>query len=495
MKKNIIANIFGKFWSIFSNFLFVPLYIKYLGFESYAIISFTLVLSGFMAILDSGLSFTLSREFSRADKSILEKTKIFETLETLFFIISGITIFILFVFSDFIANNWLNLTEYTPSLISYLIKFVVFEIGFQLLFRFYVGGLLGLEKQVPANLFQIGWGIVRNGLVVVAILFFPTLEMFFAWQMFSTIIFTFFLAIYLRKKLTGRFNFLRLQLNPFVLNDIWKFAGGILLIGVVASINTQMDKLVISNLLPVKSLGFYSLAIAISGGIYIITGALSAAFQPRFTYLFSASKSLEAKQLFRRVNILVSIVIFTIMSIMIFFSKELIWVWTGNKDLIEHVAYLIPITALSYAMLSLQIIPFNVAIANGYTKLNTIMGIISLFVTLPGYYILTKKYDVLGAAITFCFVQLLITVIYLLTIIKKYDLIRNTKYFYFKQFFLPLLISIILSWITFYPIKFMILERFEMLIWIGFSTILVFIGTLLVSFPKKYRSQFLDIKM
>lgn len=484
MKKNVIANVIGKFWSIFSSFLFVPLYIKYLGFESYSIISFTLVISGFMAILDSGLTSTLSREFSRVDKSRSEKIKVFGTLETLFLGVVFTAILILFIFSNFIANNWINLTSYKPEFIAYLLKFVSFEIGFQLLLRFYVGGLLGLEKQIAANLFQILWGVVRNGIVIIAIIFNPTLEMFFAWQTISTIFITFLLSLYLRKILTGKIKFAEFQLNKEVLAEVWKFAAGILLIGFVASINTQLDKLVISKLLRVESLGYYSMAVAISSGIYIIVSAFSAAFQPRFTSLYSAQKRQEAKELFFNINIFVSVIIFTLMSIMIFFASDLIWVWTGKKNLIEKVAYIIPITSLSYAFLSMQIVPFNIAIANGYTKLNTILGIVSLFLTLPGYYILTKRFEVFGAAATFCVVQIVITIFYIKVITKKYKLNENINYFYFKQFILPLLISILLSGICFYISSFLKLERFYMLFFLGASTILVFVGTLIISFSR-----------
>ena len=63
MKKNIIANLIGKFWSILSAFLFIPLYINFLGFESFSIISFTVIIAGFIAIVEGGLTSPLSREF------------------------------------------------------------------------------------------------------------------------------------------------------------------------------------------------------------------------------------------------------------------------------------------------------------------------------------------------------------------------------------------------------------------------------------------------
>ncbi|OWP85195.1 hypothetical protein BWK59_01230 [Flavobacterium davisii] len=47
-----------------------------------------------------------------------------------------------------------------------------------------------IEKQVEANVCQIGWGILRNGLIVIEIIFIPSLLMFFIWQTVSTILFT-----------------------------------------------------------------------------------------------------------------------------------------------------------------------------------------------------------------------------------------------------------------------------------------------------------------
>lgn len=495
MKKNIIANMFGKFWSILSNFIFVPIYIKFLGFESYSIVSFTLVISGFMAVLDSGLSSTLSREFSRLDNSLDEKKKIFSTLETFFFIIVGLTILFLFSFSDFITNNWLNLKSYNPVLVSYFVKIVSFEVGFQLLFRFYTGGLLGLEKQVEANLFQVGWGIFRNGLVVLAIMYIPTLEIFFIWQMISTVMFTFLLAIYLRKVLTGQFTFFELKLNLSVFRRIWRFASGILVIGIIASLNTQMDKLVISKLLPVESLGYYTLAISLSGGIYIVVSSLSAAFQPRFTALFSSGRNIEAGMLFTKVNLAVSIVVFSIMSIMFCFAKQLIWVWTGNFEFVEHASYLLPVTSFAYAMLSLQIIPFNVAIANGYTKLNNLLGVVSLFITLPGYFFFIKTYGVLGAAYTFCGVQTITTFVYLFFIIKKFSLVKSLNRFYLKQIFTPFIISMSLASFCSFLLFFIELNRAFMLLYIGLIMVLIFVITSLVLFSKDEIKDFFNIKL
>lgn len=472
MLKNIIANFLGRFWSILSNFLFIPLYIHYLGFESYSVISFTMVIAGLMAVLDAGLTATLSREFARIDNSSEEKIRIYKTLETSYFIITAICILFVFFFSDYIASEWINLKSFGIEKISYFIKIVSFDIGFQLLFRFYMGGVLGLEKQVEANLWQVLWGITRNGIVVIVIIMFPTLDFFFIWQTISTVVFTLIMRFVLNKLLIGNYllNF-QLQLNKTILNKVWRFAGGMLLISLVSSLNTQMDKIAISRLLPIENLGHYTLAVSLSMGIIIFVNPISTALLPRFTALYSQGKIEGATRIFNKTNLFVSILVFSIMINMIFFSKDLIWIWTSDLNLAVLASVFLPFIAFGFGMLALQIIPFNVAIANGYTKLNNIMGIISLLITIPGYWIATIKIGAIGAAYIFSSVQTILTFIYMYFINKKFLKMESISKFYIKNMLFPLLISICVVYFFYMGLFFVSKNKIITLFWIGCSTI------------------------
>lgn len=484
MKKNIIANFIGRFWSILSNFLFIPLYIHYLGFESYSIISFTLIITGLIAVLDAGLTATLSREFARLDNSRTEKIQIFRTLESSYFIIVGFSIIIVFILSRVISYKWLNLNTFDPNRVSFILKIISFDAGFQLLFRFYMGGMLGLEKQIKANMYQICWGLLRNGLVVVVILFVPKLELFFLWQALSTAIFTLLLKLSLNHSLTGHYKFdFQPRIESSVFRRIWRFAGGMLLISLVASLNTQLDKLAISKLLTVESLGYYTLAVSLSMGIMVLVSPISIALLPRFTALFSARKNYEASKLFNKVNLLVAIIVFSVMANISFFAKDLIWIWTGKIELAEHTYLLIPVIAFAYAMISAQVMPFNVAIANGYTKLNNLIGLISLFVTLPGYWITTKYYGTIGAAYVFCGVQTISTLVYLFFIEKKFLNRKGIGTIYLRQILLPMLISLSIAFGFSLIPDLLTNSRIYSFILIGIFTTITFTVTLLILVP------------
>ena len=461
--------------------------------ESYSFISFTLIIAGLMAVLDAGLSATLSREFARIDTTHDEKIRIFRTLESSYFIIVIACIILVVSLSGIIADNWLKLNSFTPNIIAYYLKIISIDVGFQLLLRFYMGGLLGLEKQVKANMYQVGLGVLRNGLVVVAILFVPTLEMFFVWQGVSTVIFAILLRFSLCKVLIGQYFDFQLKIEQLILKDVWRFAGGMLLISMVAGLNTQMDKLAISKFLPIESLGYYTLSVSLAMGIMILVNPISVALLPRFTALYSASKNDEATILFNRINLLVAILVFSVMANMVFFAKELIWIWTGKMELAEHAHVFLPIVALSFTMIALQIIPFNIAIANGYTKLNNLLGLVSLLVTLPGYWLATKYYGAMGAAYIFCGVQTIATFIYLYFINKKFLKIKKIYRLYIKQILLPPLISLPIAWLFTLPTSFLD-HRLYQLAWIGLSTFICLIISVILLFPFKEIKQNINLQ-
>lgn len=494
MKRNILANLFGRFWSILSSFLFIPLYIKCLGFDSYSVISFTLMISGIMAILDGGLTATLSREFARKDTSDLDKKKIFNTLETCYLIVVAICIIIIFFSASFVANHWVTVKNFSSEQIAFFLKIISFEIGFQLLFRFYSGGLLGLEKQVEANVYQVGWGIMRNALVFIPLLFYPTLEVFFIWQAVSSFVFTLLIKIGLQKKMHEKALSFSFKIDKSILNNVGKFAGGMLLIAIVSALNTQLDKITISKALSLENLGYYTLAVSLSQGLIILVNPISTALLPRFTAYYSFKEKDQASNLFASSSLLISVFIFSIMVTMAFFAKDLLWIWTGNSDVANKAYQVVPIVLFSYCMIALQMLPYNIAIANGSTKINNILGIASLIITIPGYLMLTKKYGMIGAAGVFCTVQFVTTLIYFFYINKHYLNLKFLKDILLIRFLLPLLVVTVIVYCLKNVPRFFEPNRFFDLIWIGVCFIVTLSIVFLIFIPIKKLRSYIHIK-
>ena len=91
IRRNTVANYVGTSCRVLLGFLFVPLYINYLGIESYGLIGFSVSLSALLRLADLGLSSTLSREFARYSvlpESAERMRSLLKTLQTVYWIIS-----------------------------------------------------------------------------------------------------------------------------------------------------------------------------------------------------------------------------------------------------------------------------------------------------------------------------------------------------------------------------------------------------------------------
>ncbi|RYX87939.1 hypothetical protein EON73_00025 [bacterium] len=451
MLKNIIANIIGRFWSILSNYLFIPLYISFLGIENYAIISFSFILVGIMSVLDAGLTATLSREFAKHDDSNFTnyKMRTLNTLELCYWCIVIIILLIVLIFAGPIAEKWITLKDTSVTYIANALKIFGAGMALQLLGNFYIGGLIGLEQQIKANVYQMVWGVFRNGIVLIIIFFKPSLIYFFAWQAFVTLVY----VVYLRYTLVSSIKKTMTQPSKGFLFDknllftIGNFVGGMLLISIVAAINTQLDKIAISKMLPIKELGYYNLGISLTQVILVLVSPISIALLPRFTSLYSLKQHKEASTLFYTILLFVSIIVFSLTANIIFNSTELILAWTGNVRLAISSSKYVLFLATGTAMLSMQIIPFNIAIANGYTKINNIIGISSLLISIPGYLFSVYYFGSKGAAVTWCIIQTAITPIYLFYIHRKFLKEYTYSSLMFKQVYKPALAALLIAFL------------------------------------------------
>jgi len=492
MLNNALANILGKFWGILSNFLFLPLYIKYLGFENYSIIAFTLIITSIMSLLDVGLTSTLSRELASDQNSKREKFAIFNTLETLYFFVVIICITIIFLSSNYISYNWINLSHVDYSTTSYLLKIVSFGIGFEIIFRFYLGGLLGLEKQVLANKFIVAWGILRNGLVIFPIYFFKSLELFFLWQTFSVIIFVILIRFTLFKFLSEKnttYNLLKIDIN--ILKNNFSFASSMFLIAFVAAINTQLDRIFLSKLLPLETLGFYTIAYSVASIIQVFVQSLNSANLPRITSLVTSNNDNKAVEIFDLFLKIIIIFIISFGSIMILYGEEIIFVWTNNLELASKTGIYIPYIIFGISAVALQGLFYNIAIANKFMTYNNIISTTSLFFTFPIYYFMIKNYGAIGAGLSFAITQSIILIIYSFLINEKF--IKKNLSAYLAILLKPILFSIFFHYLT-YNASLILNSRLFILFYILMVFIIILIFNILIFFSfKKIKSLVINV--
>jgi O-antigen/teichoic acid export membrane protein len=166
LKVNIIANFIGNGWTALMTLGCVPLYIYFMGIEAYGLVGFFSVLMGVFSLLDMGLSATLSREMARlsvlADKA-QEMRDLVRTLEMVYWAVAVILAVVVILFASPIAHHWVQAGQLSTQTVKHAIVLMGLAIALQWPFNFYAGGLVGLQRLVLLNGFNIVMATIRGG--------------------------------------------------------------------------------------------------------------------------------------------------------------------------------------------------------------------------------------------------------------------------------------------------------------------------------------------
>ncbi|PRZ21005.1 oligosaccharide flippase family protein [Flavobacterium granuli] len=402
MFKNIIANYVGKIWGIISVFVFVPFYIKILGIESYAVINFYTVILTIMYFADGGLSATLNREIARSTDKAYIGNMLF-TIEKVYLAICVFIIVFIFSFSGIIANNWLNSQTISSENLSLYISLMGVSVAFQLFTTLQSSGLMGLEKQVLSNGIQVLSSFFRSAVVFIPLCFYPTLLTFFIWQVSVNIIFFFITRYNLWKYIKTNISY---KFDKQVLKTVGRFAGGMMLMAIISSLNTQIDKLVISKVLSLKDFGYYSLAGILSQVPVLIITPIAVAILPRMVKYSANAEKDKLTKLFHVNTFVLSALATSGAMVLFLFTKDFVLIWTKDIVIANTIENVTKVLLIGGVFLSFQYMPYHLAIANGHTKTNVKLGVVAVICIIPALIFFVKQYGLIGATYTWLIMNL-----------------------------------------------------------------------------------------
>ena len=460
MKINTIFNLLTKVWSLISIYIFVPFYIKFLGTEAYGVVSFFSTMQAGLNILGLGFSNTLRREFAISEtgnsKEIgLRKYKLLRSIEFIYWIIAFVISVICLLSSRFISGKWLNIGELNPNTVAMTIFLMGTSIGIQLVANLYSGALFGLNKQVEANIFCVAWSALKQvGCLILVWKFSTDLRLFYFWHILSDIAYVLVLrinlAVKLKKEGKCKFSF---KTDFVVLKEIWKYAFGLLLVALVSFVNRQFDKIIVSKYFSLTELGAYNLTSTLGGLVAIFAMALYTSVFPTFTEYVDKSEKDKLHGEFLRINRISTIFTVSVGAFVSAFAIPLISVWTQESSYGVILSSVAPLIVFAYMITELQEIPYALALANGNTRINAIIGVVFLPIVVLGMWGGAKFFGLLGLSIAYAVVMTIQTIIYLIVVIKKF-VTKNLFKFIFKDTLLPLLISYGLAFISKYLLSF-----------------------------------------
>jgi O-antigen/teichoic acid export membrane protein len=422
VKRNILANSIGRIWGLISVYLFVPIYLRVLGPEAYGIVGFYVTLAGVLAFADMGLTATLNREMARLSarpNSEGDKSDILRTYEIVYVGISLLIAIIIFFLAPLISRYWLRSSTLDVGLITSAIRLMGFSIALQLPANLFIGGLFGLQEQVKSNALQIGWSMLRGfGATAVIVFISPTILAFASWQLVANAIYFIASRSILwysisKQKTKPRFKFQVFRIT-------WKYSAGMAGLALISTLIMQADKLAVSKMLSLETLGYYTIAAALASVPGMLAGPISKAIFPRFTGLVEVGDKISLVALYHKTSAFVAVAIIPGTLTLLVFSTDFIYAWTGDMYAASSAGPVASFLLAGAIFQSLTITPFYIALAHGNVKINLQIGVASLVLLVPLLIYFIPKYGVLGAGIAWLSMNMCTGIPYVLMLHKRF---------------------------------------------------------------------------
>ncbi|MEZ6128498.1 MAG: oligosaccharide flippase family protein [Planctomycetaceae bacterium] len=399
-----MANYIGQGWSAVMGIVFVPLYVSYLGIEAYGLIGLFALLQAWLRLLDMGMTPTLVREMARftADgQEVAEIRDLLRSFEMISIALAVLTALTIGMRADWLAESWLRSGTLPTDTVAGAITVMGTVAAIRFIESVYRSCLVGLQRQVTFNLINSGMATLRGvGAVAVLALVSPTVYAFFVWQGIVSIASLGMMALATYSSIHngdrgGRF-------STDSLRSVWQFAGGMLGINLLALLLTQVDKILLSKMLPLADFGYYSLAAAAAGAIFMLVAPITQAFYPRLTQLHASSNDAGMARAFHQGAQMVTVMLGSAAVVLMFYSDTFLSIWTQDAVLTERTAPLLSLLVLGNLFNGLMWIPYQTQLAHGWTSLAMRINLVAVAIIVPAILWVTPRYGAAGAGLIWC---------------------------------------------------------------------------------------------
>lgn len=381
-------------------FAFVPLYIRYLGAESYGLIGIFAALQAWLILLDMGLSQTLNREMARfrggahTGKSIRD---LLRSMEVIYLLVACVIAVTVFFCSQWLAINWLKVEKLSPLEVADALAIMGGVIAFRWLSGLYRSAISGLQEQVWLNVSNISFSTLRGmGVIGVLVWISPTVEAFFIYQGLVAILETIALGLMLylllpKTSVPGQFSWSAIA-------HAWRFAGGVMLITLLVLLMTQVDKVLLSKWLSLTEFGYYSLAGAIASVLYMFVNPIGSAVSPRLAEMVAKGEALSIKTAYHRYAQFLTMTVGPMALVIAAFSDHILLLWTRDLQTTKVVSPIVSALCIGTLLNALMCVPYSLQLAYGWTRLSIHISILVVAIYIPTLFLVVPHFGMLGAA-------------------------------------------------------------------------------------------------
>lgn len=403
---NVFAGLGGSAWTALLTLAVVPFYLRYLGVEAYGLIGFFVTLQVVLQLLDAGLAATINREVARRSSAGQQGQAriLLHTVAVIYWALAAVIGLLVAACAPLIASHWLRSSAMDVTVLSQSVMLMGLAIACRWPVALYQGALMGAQRLAVASGLQMLMATIgHGGAVLLLALWWPRIEVFFAWHAGAALAH----ALALRWAAWRALESYRGErFEKTVLQQIWRFSAGMSGTAVAAMLLTQVDKVVLSRMLTLEDFGRYTLAAVVAAGMYLLITPVFNAIYPRFSVLVSRGETKDLAALYRTGTRLFCSVLFPLAFGVAIFAEDFLAVWTGDAELAKAASPLVALLVLGTALNGVMHFPYALQLAHGLVRLPLLTAGALAVTMVPLIMYLASSYRAPGGAAAWLLVNL-----------------------------------------------------------------------------------------
>ena len=431
---------------MFATLVCTPLYIFYLGVESYGLIGFYTTLLAIVAVIDAGFSSTASREIARMNGDPNEKSNLknfFFSLEVAYWPIILVVVLSIFLIVNAGDDPWLSGETLGNEIIQDSISLILFLTIFQIPCGLYMDALIGFQKHATFSILAALFGSIRTFGVLPLLLYYEDVRIFFLWQILWAIIQVITIKVILFV------SFQRISTTPAnfsldVLLKIKSYLGGMFLITALSLAVSQVDKIILSKILTLENFAYYMLAFTVALSLSRLSTPIIQVFWPQFSSLSKASQNSELSEKLLECIELLSIVLIPLALIIFIYSEPLLFLWTSDLEVTKNTENLLSIIVIGTTLTTLCLPALCILYVREVLFYVIKVNLFTLIAIIPLFFFYIPIYGSTAAAFIILLYGAAMCALFNLkaaSVLNKENLLFSV----FKKVITPIIISLIIS--------------------------------------------------
>lgn len=400
LRISILANYLSQFYVTLVSMALVPVYLRHMGPEAYGLVGFFSMLFSLFYLLDMGLTPTISRETARFHGGVLSAQS-FRQLFRAMSLAFGMMAFLggagILMASDWVVGRWFKLEALPQATAQLAVQLMALTVAMRWMGGLYRGVLSGGERMVWLPTFNAIMATLRFvGVLVAMQVWGYTVQVFFTYQLVVALI---------EFALLGAKTVSLLPPVPVV---GWSFGPlrPLLQFGLVTALSSalgvllmQVDKFLLSGLLPLAEYGHFSLAVVVATSVMVVSAPISTALMPRMARLHAEGREPELLSIYRLSTRLTSCLGLGGALTLSFCAHPLLTTWTGDADWAHEFWPVLSLYALGYGFWAMGAFPYYLQYARGQLRLYLWGNVGLLCIQVPAVVLAVGHSGAVGAGV------------------------------------------------------------------------------------------------